>query len=63
MHGTMYSYILNIQYICFEFEGKKAHCIFPTMKASMNACIELVGFSTSNNVKINGLNFHMFFFQ
>ena len=27
------------------------HFIFATMKGSMNACMELVGFSTSNKVK------------
>ena len=27
-----------------------AHSIFPTTKGSMNACMELVGFSTSNKV-------------
>ena len=34
-------------YTCFESEEKKA----PTMKDSMNACMELIGFSTSNKVK------------
>ena len=44
--NTVYSYIhvLNLK-------GKKAHFIFPTTKGSMNACMELVGFSTSNKVK------------
>ena len=27
------------------------HFIFPTTKGSMNACMELVGFNTSNKVK------------
>ena len=34
-------------YICFEFKEKKS----PIRKGSMNACMELVGFSTSNKVK------------
>ena len=32
----------------FEIEGKKMHLMFPIMKGSMNACMELVGFGTSN---------------
>ena len=55
MHGTICALIqyivIIVKYICFEFEGKKAYFIFPTMKGSMNACMELVGFSTSNKVK------------
>ena len=30
---------------------KKAHFIFPTTKGSMNACMELVGSSSSKNIK------------
>ena len=30
---------------------KKTHSIFPTTEDSMNACMELVGFSASNKVK------------
>ena len=54
-HGTVCALIqyivIIVKYIGFEFEGKKKHFIFPTMKGSMNACMELVGFSTSNKVK------------
>ena len=38
-------------YIYFEFEEKSGTFIFPTTKDSMNACMDLVGFSTSKNVK------------
>ena len=34
--------------MCFEFEEQKKA---PTTKGSMNACTELVGFSTSNKAK------------
>ena len=55
MHGTVCALIqyivIIVKYIGFEFEGKKAYFSFPTMKGSMNACMELVGFSTSNKVK------------
>ena len=37
-------------YICFELK-ETMHSIFPTTKASMDAYMEFVGFSTSNKVK------------
>ena len=33
------------------------HFFFPTTKGSMNACMELVGFSTSNKVKNDRYSF------
>ena len=35
-------------YTCFEFEEENK---YPTTKGSMNACMELAGFSTSHKVK------------
>ena len=49
--NAMYSYMLYIQYMYFEFERQKTHFIFPAKKVSMNACMELVRLSTSNKVK------------
>ena len=48
--NTVYYIVIIVKYIGFEFEKKK-HFIFPTMKGSMNACMEFLGFSTSNKVK------------
>ncbi len=34
-----------------EYEKEKKHFVLPTTKGSMNACMELVGFSVSSKVK------------
>ena len=49
MHGTVLCTFAI--YIYLEFEEIKTHFFFPTTKGSMNACIELVGFSAPKNVK------------
>jgi len=38
-------------YMWFEFDENEAHFIFPPKEGSMNACMEIVAFSTSNKVK------------
>ena len=52
MHGTVSALVqFIVTYICFNYEGEKAHYIFPTTKGPMNACMELVGLNTYNRVK------------
>jgi len=52
VHGTVFVLIQYIViHISFGFEEKKGYLIFPTMKGSVNACMELVGFDFSKKVK------------
>ena len=51
-HDTVYVLIKYfVMYTCFELEEIKAHFIISTTKGLMNACMDIVGFSTSKRVK------------
>ena len=51
VHNTVCALIQYIAiYICFKLEEENTF-IFQTTNGSMDACMELVGFSTSNKVK------------
>ena len=56
MHGTvcelMQSIVIYYMYSIYALDlQKESTFIFTTTKGSMNACMELVGLSTSNNVQ------------
>ena len=50
MHGTVCALIqyIVVYILCVLNMKKKPHFIFPTIKVSMNAYMELVGFIASN---------------
>ena len=54
MHGRVCALTQHKLYTCFEFEEIKVHFIFPPMKGSMNACMELVGFNIPKKGKNHG---------